>query len=237
MVDIAAIPEPVAIDLDRTAIIVVDMQNAFASKGGMLDLAGKDISYAPAVIDVHQRLLGAGRQAGVKIVYLAMTYDEELTKAGGPESPNYQKEFGIVLMREQPELGKVLVDGSWDWQIVDELAPQPGDLLVRKSRYSGFVDTDLDSYLRSEGIRNLLFTGIATNVCVESTARDAFFNEYWPILIEDAMTHVGPEFCQQATLWNFENLFGWVSNSQAVMDAFATRGEQVAPTASEQVSA
>ena len=160
MVDIAAIPEPVAIDLERTAIVVVDMQNAFASKGGMLDLAGKDISYAPGVIDVHATLLDRARAAGVKIVYLAMTYNADLSNAGGPSSPNYQKEFGIVLMREHPELGQVLIDGSWDWQIVDALAPQPGDLLVRMYRYSGFVGTHLDSYLRSEGIRNLLFTGI-----------------------------------------------------------------------------
>lgn len=231
MVDIAAIPEPVAIDLERTAIVVVDMQNAFASKGGMLDLAGKDISYAPGVIDVHATLLDRARAAGVKIVYLAMTYNADLSNAGGPSSPNYQKEFGIVLMREHPELGQVLIDGSWDWQIVDALAPQPGDLLVRKYRYSGFVGTHLDSYLRSEGIRNLLFTGIATNVCVESTARDAFFHEYWPILIEDAMTHVGPEFCQQATLWNFENLFGWVTDSKAVLKAFAASDVSAESTA------
>jgi len=232
MVDIAARPEPVSLDPSRSAIVVVDMQNAFATPGGMLDLAGKDISCAPAIIDVHKQLLAAGRAAGVKIIYLMMTYDAELTNAGGPESPNYHKEFGTVLMREQPELsGKVLVDGSWDWQIVDELAPQPGDLIVKKFRYSGFVGTNLDNHLRSEGIRNLLFTGIATNVCVESSARDAFFREYWPIMIEDAMTHVGPEFCQQATLWNFENLFGWVTNSAAVIEALSvSSGVQIHAT-------
>ncbi len=222
MVSITAAPESVAIDPSATAFVVVDMQNAFATKGGMLDLAGQDISYAPTVIEVHKKLLAAGRQAGVKVIYLAMTYDKELINAGGPESPNYHKEFGTVLMRNQPEMsGTVLVDDTWDWQIVDDLAPHPGDLLVKKFRYSGFVGTNLDNYLRSEGIRNLLFTGIATNVCVESTARDAFFREYWPIMIEDAMTHVGPEFCQQATLWNFEHLFGWVSNSAAVIHALS----------------
>ena len=82
----------------------------------------------------------------------------------------------MVLMRQRHELrGKLLIENSWDWQIVDALTPQPGDHIVRKSRYSGFCRTDLEAYLRASEIRYLLFTGVATNVCVESTARDAFF--------------------------------------------------------------
>ncbi len=70
-----------------------------------------------------------------------------------------------------------------------------------------------------EKIRNLLFTGIATNVCVESTARDAYFAEFWPIMIEDAMNHSGPDFNRQSTLWNFEHVFGWVTQSANVIAA------------------
>jgi len=88
---------------------------------------------------------------------------------------------------------------------------------VKKSRYNGFIRTDLDAHLRTKGIRHLLFTGIATNVCVESTARHAFFSEYWPILIEDAMSNSGPDFNRQATLWNFEHALGWVANSRNVL--------------------
>jgi ureidoacrylate peracid hydrolase len=130
----------------------------------------------------------------------------------------------MVLMRRRPELGgTLLVDGTWDWQIVDALAPQPGDRVVAKTRYSGFCRTSLAEMLRRGGIRNLLFTGVATNVCVESTARDAYFEEFWPILVEDAMNHAGPDFSRQATLWNFENVLGWVTTSDAVIEALASQ--------------
>lgn len=95
--------------------------------------------------------------------------------------------------------------------------------MVTKTRYSGFAGTTLDAYLKSEGLRYLFFTGIATNVCVESTARDAYFNEYWPILVEDAMNHSGPDFVRESTLWNFENVFGWVSDSDTLISAIRKR--------------
>lgn len=221
MVKIAARPEAVEVDLERTAVIVVDMQNAFATKGGAIDLAGDDISGADRVIEVHHRLLGSARKAGVRVIYLQMTYQPDLHDTGGPNSPNYHKEVGPTLMRKRPELeGKILVDGTWDWQIVDGLEPQPGDLVVPKTRYSGFSGTNLQSLLRTEDIRYLLFTGIATNVCVESTARDAFFGEFWPILVEDAMNHTGPDFCREATLWNFEHVFGWVTRTESLIEIF-----------------
>lgn len=221
MIELSARPDNVAIALSRSAMIVVDMQNGFAKPGGMLDLHGADVSQAAAVIDINAKLLTAARKAKVKVIYLAMTYQPDLSDAGGPLSPNYHKELGLKLMRERPELsGKLLIDGTWDWQIVDALKPQPGDLLIRKPRYSGFVGTGLDNILRNEDIRFLFFTGIATNVCVESTARDAFFGQYWPILIEDAINHTGPDFCRDATLWNCENIFGWVSDTASVTAAF-----------------
>ena len=149
-----------------------------------------------------------------------MTHQPDLSDSGDVSSPNYHKELGMVLMRQRPELrGKLLVENSWDWQIVDALAPEPGDHIVRKSRYSGFCRTDLEEHLRAAGIRYLLFTGVATNVCVESTARDAFMREFWPILVEDAMNNSGPDFNRQATLWNFEYAFGWLINTDQVVEA------------------
>jgi ureidoacrylate peracid hydrolase len=218
MTRLDARPEPVEIALDRTAVIVVDMQNAFVSRGGMFDLAGFDISGAASAITATRRLLKASRRAGVKVIYLQMSYRPDLGDAGDASSPNYHKELGITMMRQHPELsGKLLVDNSWDWQIVEALQPEPGDHIVRKSRYSGFCGTDLEAYLRTGNIRYLLFTGVATNVCVESTARDAFFAEFWPILVEDAMNHSGPDFNRQATLWNFEHVFGWVTQADDVV--------------------
>jgi len=203
-------PQALEVDAERSAVIVVDMQNAFASKGGMFDLSGLDISGAHGVIDVLKGLLDVARQASMKVVYLQMGYDEALTTSGGPDSPNSHKELALLLMKKRPELkGKVLTEGQWDWKVVEELKPQPEDLLVNKTRYSGFCGTPLDSLLRTRGIKTLFFTGIATNVCVESTLRDAFFLDYWPILLRDATMQAGPPLLQEATIQNVELALGW----------------------------
>lgn len=220
MITLTTRPELIRIEPSQTAVIVVDMQNAFASPGGMFDLAGIDISGAAPVVDVNRRLLAACREAGIAVIYLQMGFKPDLSDAGDPSSPVYHKELALIMMRNRPELdGRLLIEDSWDWQIVEELTPQPGDTVIRKARYSGFARTGLEDHLRSRGIRNLLFTGIATNICVESTARDAFFREFWPILVEDAMNQSGPDFNRQATLWNFEHALGWVTTSQDVIDA------------------
>ena len=230
MVTLQAKPEPLDIDLKRTAIIVVDMQNSFVSKGGMFDLAGFDITGSAPVIDVHRRLLAACRKAGVKVVYLMMAFKADLSDAGDPSSPAYHKELALRMMRNRPELaGKLLIDDSWDAAIIETLKPQPGDRVIRKTRYDGFCRTELDGYLRAQSIRYLMFTGVATNVCVESTARSAFFSEYWPILVEDAMSNSGPDFNRQATLWNFEHTLGWVTRCDAVLAALQAHVPRTQP--------
>jgi ureidoacrylate peracid hydrolase len=230
MITLNARPEPITIDLERTALVIVDMQNAFASKGGMFDLAGFDISGAASAIEVTRRLLSIARKAGLAVIHLQMTFKPDLSNAGDVSSPAYHKELALRMMRERPELsGKLLIENTWDWQFVDALMPAPGEHVVRKSRYNGFVRTDLDDHLRRNGIRHLLFTGIATNVCVESTARHAFFNEYWPVLIEDAMNNSGPDFNRQATLWNFEHVLGWVTHSRDVLAVLEAQAAERVP--------
>jgi ureidoacrylate peracid hydrolase len=217
---IPADPEGISLDLDRTALLVVDMQNAFASPGGMLDLAGIDVAPARDAVANARLVCEAARSAGVPIIYLTIGYPEDGSTAGGPDSPNPQKELSLCLVRERPELrGKLLTFGTWDFQIVDELAPQPTDMVIVKSRYSGFHGTNLDSVLRSRGIRNLLLVGIASNVCVESTIRDAYFHEYWPVMIADATMPAGSAEIQRATLYNVTTFFGWVTNSEDVATA------------------
>jgi len=215
MPQLQAKPEPVHVDLTKSAIVVVDMQNAFASKNGMLDIAGADISGAARVVDVIGAILSAARRGGIPIVYLQMGYKPDLSDSGGPESPNWHKELGIRLMNCHPELkGKLVTEGTWDFAIVDKLAPQAGDLVIVKTRYSGFARTALDAELQARGVRYLFFTGIATNVCVESTLRDAFFLDYWPILITDASMAAGPASVQEATIFNIESYFGWTIPSE-----------------------
>jgi len=208
-------PEAIEVTLAKSALVIVDMQNAFASKGGMLDLAGMDISDARRVIDLIRSVLDAIRPAGMPAVYLQMVYKADQSDAGGPNSPNWYKEKAMCLTHERPELkGKVLTEGTWDAAIVDELAPLPSDIVIPKTRYSGFVGTTLDSRLRTRGIQYLFFAGIATNVCVESTIRSAFFLDFWPILLADATMQAGPQSVQDATLYNVESFFGWTMTSQ-----------------------
>ena len=220
MAILKARPQDVEIDLARTAFIVVDMQNAYAKKGGMLDLGiGIDESRTNPVIAANQRLLSAARAAGVQVFYLQFGYKPDLSDAGGPRSPNIRKQMAIRMIKERPaDRDKLIIEGTWGWEIIDELKPEPGDLVVKKARYSGFAGTTLENQLNGLDIRHILFTGVATNVCVESTAREAFFREFWPILIDDAMDHTGPDFTRQATLYNFESKFGWVTKTDDVLD-------------------
>ena len=218
MLRLQAKPEPVEVDLTKSAVIVVDMQNAFATKGGMLDIAGADISDAPRVVRSIKTILDAARRAGILVVYVQMGYKPDLSNSGGPNSPNWHKELAVHLMNCRPELkGKLLTEGTWDFAIVDELKPEPGDLVVLKTRYSGFAGTTLDSQLRTRGIRYLFFAGIATNVCVESTLRDAYFQDYWPILIADGAMPAGPPSLHEATLYNVENFFGWTATTDEIL--------------------
>lgn len=222
MIRLDSNPDAIEVDLARSAIVVVDMQNAFASKGGMLELGGVDVSGAPRVISAIRAVLEAARVAGIPVVYLQMGYKPDLSNAGGPSSPNSRKELAMRLMGERPELkGKLLTEGTWDFAIVDELAPHPGDLVIVKTRYSGFAGTTLDAQLRVRGIRYLFFAGIATNVCVESTLRDAYFLDYWPILLVDGTLQAGASSAQQATIFNVESFFGWTMRSQDLLKHFS----------------
>jgi ureidoacrylate peracid hydrolase len=205
-------PEALTVKPAETAVIVVDMQNAYATQGGYVDIAGFDISGAAAAIAQTKKVVEAARKAGILVIYFQNGWDKDYVEAGGPGSPNWHKSNALKTMRARPELaGTLLAKGTWDYALVDELTPQPGDIVIPKTRYSGFFNTNIDSVLRSRGIRTLVFTGVATNVCVESSLRDAFHLEYFGIVLEDATHHLGPDFIQKAALFNIEKFFGWVS--------------------------
>ena len=207
-------PEPMLIKPSETALIIVDMQNAYASPGGYLDLAGFDISGAAPAIEKIKEAADAARAAGMPVIFFQNGWDPDYVQAGGPGSPNWHKSNALKTMRKRPELhGKLLAKGGWDYELVDELKPVPGDIVLHKTRYSGFFNSQLDSVLRSRGVRHLVFVGIATNVCVESTLRDGFFLEYFGTVLEDATHQAGPDFVQKAALYNIETFFGWVSNT------------------------
>lgn len=219
-IHLPARPEALTLDPGETAVIVVDMQNAYASKGGYVDLAGFDISGATATIDKISRTLDAARDSGLPVIFLQNGWDPDYVEAGTERSPNYHKSNALKTMRRNPNLrGQLLARGGWDYAIVDTLTPKPGDICVAKTRYSAFFNSQLDSILRARGIRNLIFVGIATNVCVESTLRDGFHLEYFGVMLEDATHHLGPEFLQQATIYNVETFFGWVATVEDFVTA------------------
>ena len=207
-------PEELELKLSETALIVVDMQNAYASKGGYLDLAGFDISGAKKVVQKISQALAMSRKAKMKVFFFQNGWDKNYVEAGGPGSPNWYKSNALKTMKKNPELqGKLLSRGGWDYELIEEFKPGPEEVLIAKPRYSGFFNTQFDSLLRSHGIRNLIFCGIATNVCVESTMRDGFFLEYFSVMLEDATHQAGPDFIQQATIYNIQNFFGWTCNT------------------------
>jgi ureidoacrylate peracid hydrolase len=211
-VTIPARPEALTVKPAETAIVVVDMQNAYASPGGYVDITGFDVAGAAAAIVQTKKVVEAARAAGILVIFFQNGWDKDYVEAGTPWSPNWHKSNALKAMRARPELaGTLLAKGTWDYALVDELTPQPGDIVIPKTRYSGFFNTNIDSVLRSRGIRTLVFTGVATNVCVESSLRDAFHLEYFGIVLEDATHHLGPDFIQKASIFNIERFFGWVS--------------------------
>jgi ureidoacrylate peracid hydrolase len=220
-ITIAARPESIKIDTERAALVVVDMQNAFCSRGGLFDIQGMlNEGRVRPVVDKLKKVIGPARQAGLKIIYLRMGYRPDLADTGGPQSPNYWKEGSLNVRQKHPELNYTgLVEGTRDWQIIDELAPCAGDILVNKNRFSGFPNTQLDIVLKTHNLKYLLFAGVFTNVCVESTIRDAYFHEYFPVMISDCCGHAGPDYTQQATVWAVANIFGWVTESSDLLAA------------------
>ena len=237
MVSINAKPEPISIDPARSAVIVVDMENDFAAKGGMFDRAGVDISGAQKAIAPTAKVLAAARQAGLKIIYLKMGYRPDLSDLGTSDSVNRIRHlrFGVGQKIQAPDgrESRVLIRDTWNTDIVPELQPQPNDIVIYKTRFSGFYQTALDAKLKKLGIKHLIVTGVTTSVCVESTVRDAMFRDYLCVLLQDCMSEpIGHDLQRSnhdASLLNAEMLFGWVSSSDQFIKALATKSSQAAP--------
>ncbi len=221
--NVQAEPTPLEIDLQRTAVIVIDMQNCFVSKGGMFDLWGWDISACQRVIEPIKRITTTARAKGMKIVKVAHVCNPDLSNSGGKNSPNWYNTF-LPSYREHPEWGdKFYIGDTWGADIIDELKPQKGDLFVVKQRYSAFWQTNLHILLQSYSIKYLIFTGVTTNVCVEHSVRDAYNYEYFPILISDASGNVGPSFTHDATLITIQNIYGWVTTTNDILKAIEAK--------------
>jgi ureidoacrylate peracid hydrolase len=211
-------PEAIELDLNRTAVIVIDMQNCFASPGGMFSFGGRDISHIRAIIPNVAAVNDAARAKGVKVIYVVhrVTADQRelgpMTRfrAGGPRSRPEEREGTII-------------EGTWGTEIIDELKPKPGEMTIIKRRFSAFVGTELDMMIKTFDIRYLIFVGVATNICVESSLRDASQLQYLPVLVSDGVA-ASPASRQESSVANIREIFGWVANTAGVLKALKTGG-------------
>lgn len=221
LVTINAAPEPITINVSTTALVVVDMQNAYLSKGGYLDVVGFDVSGSTEVIDRAASVLATARAAGIFVVHLQNGFDADQLEAGGPTAPVWHKSNALKYMRANPsKIGTLITQGTWDHEFVEAMRPQKGESVVAKARYSGFAGTNLEQLLRSRGIDTVLLVGVNTNVCVESTLRDAYHREFFALMVSDATLQAGPNFIFDATVFNVNRFFGWTALAAEVNRAF-----------------
>ncbi len=172
------------VDPSHTTLLVIDMQRDFCTPGGAFDQLGVDISMYPAMVPRVVRLVEGARAAGVQIIFVLMT----VLSGRASESPA-QIRFNLRMHLDEAA-GAALsytADGSEGQRLIAELTAEDRDLVVKKYRSSGFWGTNLDMLLRSNGIQSVVVSGCTTEGCVESTARDALFNDYYVVIAEDCV--------------------------------------------------
>ena len=221
VVEVPARPAPFGLDPGATAVVVVDMQNDFGSRGGMFDRAGIDITGVQSIVSNVRAVLEAARDTGILVVYLKMGFRPDLADAGYPASPTWLKHVplgvGAEVTSPDGEPSRILIRDCWNTEIVPELTPHANDVVLYKTRYSGFFGTELDEVLRSRGVERLIVVGATTSVCVESTVRDAMFRDYHCLVVSDATAEPiaadAPRSNHEASLLTLELLFSHIATS------------------------
>jgi nicotinamidase-related amidase len=222
----------VTLDLARTAIIVVDMQNDFCHPGGWLAHLGVDIAPARTPIAPLRNLLPALRSHDVPVIWVNWGNRPDRLNLSPALLHVYKPSgAGVGLGDELPGSGaRVLERGSWSAAIVDELAANTSDIQVAKYRMSGFQDTELDSILRNLGVTTLMFAGINADQCVLCTLQDANFRGYDCLLLEDCAATTSPDYCLAATIYNVRQCFGFVVRSETIAAELESRDRVSAVT-------
>jgi ureidoacrylate peracid hydrolase len=198
-------------DPAHSALLVIDVQNDFVADGGFFDKVGGDVrTLQEQRVPQLLRLIDAARQAGVLVIFVQAIYDP------GDHS-DAMRERNLRLNMELPRC----LSGSWGAEFY-RVKPLPGEPVIVKHRYSAMVGTDILALLEEHGVRSLLLSGVATDTCVESAGRDAYFRDYYVTLVEDCCGAASAEDHLLA-LKRFNRDYGPVVTSDAVMAAWRER--------------
>ena len=217
---LAADPYPYAFDPATTAFLVIDMQRDFVEPGGFGETLGNDVSLLQRVVPPLQRALAAARAAGLVVVHTREGHLPDLS-----DLPAAKLDRGSPTLRigDAGPKGRILVRGEYGHDIVDDLVPLPGELVVDKPGKGAFHGTDLQAELAARGITSLVVTGVTTEVCVHTTVREANDRGYECLVLSDCVGSYFPEFQRVglAMIAAQGGIFGWVAPSSAFLDALA----------------
>lgn len=218
---------PEKVEPAHTALILVDMQNDFCADGGLISNEGQDLAAVQTMAERLPGLISAAREAGVLAIFIRCVYSSAQNA--------YLSDVWLEQHARRRPAGytkvPVCAEGSWGGDFYGAVRPQTGDVVISKHRYSGFHNTDLDLVLRTNGIRTIVLTGVATNVCVETTAREGFVRDYYVVVVEDG-TATYSQDAHIASLRNIEQFFGEVTSLDELCALWVTSAKrQTAPGA------